>query len=85
MPTNTANRDPSVLEAPGRLDVGRDARRHLAFGFGVHQCLGQQLARTQLQVVFGALFRRIPSWRWPLQSRTPRSRTTGPTASTSCP
>jgi cytochrome P450 len=61
MPTDMANRDPSVFEEPDRFDVGRDARRHLAFGFGIHQCLGQQLARTQLQVVFGTLLRRIPS------------------------
>ena len=44
-PTTSANRDPEVFPDPDRLDIGRDARRHVAFGFGVHQCLGQPLAR----------------------------------------
>jgi cytochrome P450 len=46
----TANRDPSVFPDPDRLDLARDARRHVTFGFGVHQCLGQPLARMELQV-----------------------------------
>ncbi|MFC4784003.1 cytochrome P450 [Nocardioides sp. MAHUQ-72] len=46
---------------PDRLDLTRPARHHLAFGFGVHQCLGQQLARVELQVVFSTLFRRVPT------------------------
>jgi cytochrome P450 len=41
--------------------VHRDARGHLAFGFGVHQCLGQPLARAELQVVYGTLYRRVPT------------------------
>jgi len=41
--------------------VRRDARGHLAFGFGVHQCLGQPLARVELQVVYGTLYRRVPT------------------------
>jgi cytochrome P450 len=45
------------------LDIHRDARQHMAFGFGVHQCLGQPLARGELQVVYGTLYRRIPSLR----------------------
>ncbi|MCU1660634.1 MAG: putative cytochrome, partial [Pseudonocardia sp.] len=48
---------------PDRLDVHRDARRHVAFGFGVHQCLGQPLARVELQVVYSTLYRRIPNLR----------------------
>ena len=36
-----ANRDPEVFDSPGSLDIHRDSRAHLAFGFGVHQCLGQ--------------------------------------------
>ncbi|MFE3933772.1 cytochrome P450, partial [Streptomyces goshikiensis] len=41
-------------------DLDRDAHRHLAFGFGVHQCLGQSLARTELQIALATLFRRLP-------------------------
>ncbi|MFI6297347.1 cytochrome P450 [Nonomuraea sp. NPDC050790] len=58
---STANRDPSVFTAPDDLDVRRDGRHHLAFGFGPHQCLGQGLARVELQVVFGTLLRRVPT------------------------
>jgi cytochrome P450 len=63
LPNDVGNRDPDVFADPGRLDVRRDARRHLAFGSGVHQCLGQPLARMELQVVYGTLYRRIPSLR----------------------
>jgi cytochrome P450 len=52
-----------VFSDPDRLDLRRDARRHIAFGFGVHQCLGQPLARMELQVVYGTLYRRIPTLR----------------------
>ncbi|GAA4192106.1 cytochrome P450 [Streptosporangium oxazolinicum] len=58
--TYSANRDPDVFENPDDLDVERGARRHLAFGLGPHQCLGQSLARIELQVVLDTLFRRIP-------------------------
>ncbi|MFC9131602.1 cytochrome P450 [Streptomyces sp. NPDC057099] len=61
MPNDLANRDPAAFAEPDRLDLGRDARRHIAFGFGVHQCLGQPLARMELQVVYGTLYRRIPT------------------------
>ena len=63
LPTDIANRDGSVFSDPDRLDVHRDARGHVAFGFGVHQCLGQPLARVELQVVYGTLYRRIPTLR----------------------
>ncbi|MGW7683484.1 cytochrome P450 [Kribbella sp. NPDC054772] len=62
-PNDLGNRDPSVFEDPDTLDVRRDARRHVAFGFGVHQCLGQPLARLELQVVYNTLYRRIPTLR----------------------
>jgi cytochrome P450 len=62
-PIAAANRDPEVFEDPDRFDITRDARRHLAFGFGLHQCLGQPLARIELQVVFGKLFQRFPALR----------------------
>ncbi|WP_284742433.1 cytochrome P450 [Amycolatopsis sp. RTGN1] len=63
----TANRDPRTFEEPEQLDLHRQARDHHAFGFGIHQCIGQQLARVELQVVFGTLFKRVPT----LQLATP--------------
>jgi hypothetical protein len=56
---DAGNRDPAVFPEPDRLDVHRDARPHV--DFGVHQCLGQPLARVELQVVYGTLYRRIPT------------------------
>lgn len=61
MATDLANRDPDVFPDPDTLDLGRDARHHVAFGFGGHQCLGQSLARMELQVAYSTLFRRIPN------------------------
>ncbi|MEV2216020.1 cytochrome P450 [Streptomyces sp. NPDC050997] len=63
LPNDIANRDPAAFADPDRLDITRDARRHVAFGFGVHQCLGQPLARMELQVVYSTLYRRIPTLR----------------------
>jgi len=60
---NTGNRDPEVFENADELDLERGARNHLAFGFGPHQCLGQNLARLELQIVIDTLFRRIPGLR----------------------
>jgi cytochrome P450 len=57
----SANRDPRVFPDPDVLDLHRPASAHHAFGFGLHQCIGQQLARVELQVVYGTLFRRIPT------------------------
>lgn len=61
--TDAANRDPEAFPEPDTIDIHRRARHHLAFGFGIHQCLGQPLARVELQVVYGTLYRRIPSLR----------------------
>lgn len=58
-----ANRDPAVFPEPDRFDVHRDASRHVAFGFGIHQCLGQILARLELQVVLPLLLQRLPRLR----------------------
>ncbi|MEO3891918.1 cytochrome P450 [Nonomuraea sp. B5E05] len=58
----SANWDPAAFTNPAKLDIERGAR-HLAFGFGPHQCLGQNLARMELQIVFDTLFRRIPALR----------------------
>jgi cytochrome P450 len=60
---NAANHDPEVFENPNELDIDRGARNHIAFGYGAHQCLGQNLARVELQVVFDTLFRRVPTLR----------------------
>ncbi|MDL5159168.1 cytochrome P450 [Actinomycetospora termitidis] len=58
-----ANRDPEVFADPDALDVDRSPNHHVAFGHGVHQCLGQQLARVELQVAYPALLRRFPTLR----------------------
>ncbi|MBE1582044.1 cytochrome P450 [Nonomuraea angiospora] len=63
MANDIANRDPAIFPDPDELDIRRDARRHVAFGFGVHQCLGQPLARMELQVAYSTLYRRVPSLR----------------------
>jgi cytochrome P450 len=57
----TANRDPSVFSDPDQLDLTRDARHHVTFGYGIHQCLGQSLARMELQVAYPTLLRRVPA------------------------
>ncbi len=58
---DSGNRDPGAFAGdPDQLDVLRDARHHVAFGYGIHQCLGQPLARVELQVVYGTLYRRLP-------------------------
>jgi cytochrome P450 len=59
-----ANWDADAFDEPDRLDVHRSgADRNVAFGYGRHQCVGQQLARAELQIVFQTLFRRIPTLR----------------------
>ncbi|MEV6347610.1 cytochrome P450 [Actinoplanes sp. NPDC051851] len=56
-----ANWDAAEFPEPERLDLSRPARSHHAFGYGVHQCLGQSLARVELQVAYGTIYRRIPT------------------------
>ncbi|MFI0983619.1 cytochrome P450 [Streptomyces sp. NPDC021093] len=58
-----ANRDPERFPDPDRLDVGRNSAGHLAFGHGMHQCIGQNLARLEMRVAFPALFHRFPRLR----------------------
>ncbi|WP_225804612.1 cytochrome P450 [Streptomyces sp. NK15101] len=60
---NTANRDPERYGNPHELDIRRDAGGHLAFGHGIHLCLGAQLARVEMRVAFAALFKRFPTLR----------------------
>ena len=59
--TSSANRDPLRFPDPDRLDVGRDAGGHLAFGHGIHYCLGAPLARLEGEIAFGSLLARFPS------------------------
>ncbi|MFF7519978.1 cytochrome P450 [Streptomyces pseudovenezuelae] len=61
--TSVVNRDEDVYPAPDTLDWHRPARHHLAFGFGIHQCLGQNLARAELEIALRTLFDRLPTLR----------------------
>ncbi|MEV5594579.1 cytochrome P450 [Streptomyces sp. NPDC052496] len=61
--TSVVNRDGTAYASPDTLDWQRSARHHIAFGFGVHQCLGQNLARAEMEIAFGALFARFPGLR----------------------
>jgi cholest-4-en-3-one 26-monooxygenase len=58
----SANRDERAFDDPDRLDVTRQNNRHVAFGFGAHFCLGAQLARLELRIMFEELLRRLPDW-----------------------
>lgn len=58
----SANRDETVFTEPERFDITRtDARKHLAFGYGIHTCVGQQLAKIEFAIVLQELTRRMPS------------------------
>jgi cytochrome P450 len=57
------NYDPAFVERPDAFDAGRGTRGHLGFGFGVHQCLGANLARVEMQVALSTLARRLPGLR----------------------
>ena len=59
--TSSANRDPAQFPDPDRLDLGRYASGHLAFGHGVHYCLGAPPARMEAEVALGALLARFPA------------------------
>ena len=56
-----ANRDPRRWEDPDRFDLSRDPSGHVAFGMGLHQCVGQHIARLEATAVLGALLDRVAS------------------------
>ena len=58
-----ANRDPAQFERPDVLDLGRENNRHLAFGFGIHQCAGLSLARLEGRIAIGRFLARFPDYR----------------------
>jgi cytochrome P450 len=65
----SANSDPTVFADPERLDIHRNAQRHVAFGAGIHVCLGAKLARTEIEIALQHLFKRFPN----LQLAVPRT------------
>ena len=67
-----ANRDPQQFPEPDRLDLGRSPNHHVAFGHGIHHCLGAPLARLEAQIAFPELFRLVP--RMTLENPAPEYR-----------
>ncbi|MFC9424826.1 cytochrome P450 [Streptomyces sp. NPDC056987] len=61
--TMLMNRDPSAWDDPNVLDIRRKAGRHVAFGYGIHQCVGQNLARAEMEIALNTLLRRVPALR----------------------
>lgn len=61
MATSLINRDARAFVRPDVLDVRRSAAQHVAFGHGVHQCLGQNLARAELEIALTVLHTRVPT------------------------
>ncbi|MFI9550616.1 cytochrome P450 [Nonomuraea endophytica] len=77
-----ANRDPAFIDDPETLDLTRGAAGHVAFGHGVHHCLGAPLARMEMRIAFPALLRRFPAWPW--RSRTRKGISAPSASSTAC-
>lgn len=62
--TGAANRDPAANESPEKFDIRRKSVRHVAFGYGIHLCLGMALARLEGKIVFRKLLQRYPVMRY---------------------
>lgn len=62
-PVAAANYDPDVFQNPHRLDITRHPNPHMGFGYGIHHCLGAQLARMELAVALSVLLDRLPGLR----------------------
>ncbi len=58
-----ANRDPEAFADPDRLDIARTPNRHVAFGSGIHQCVGMGLARLEGRVAISRFLARFPYYR----------------------
>ncbi len=72
----SANRDERVFDRPDDFVVDRDPNNHLAFGAGTHYCLGANLARLEVKVVFEELLRRLPDIRAVHPDKVQRNRST---------
>ncbi|MGW4798000.1 cytochrome P450, partial [Nonomuraea sp. NPDC004297] len=59
----SANRDARAFDDPDTFDLHRSAHHHVAFGHGVHQCIGRNLARAELRIAYGTLLARLPTLR----------------------
>ncbi len=67
----SANHDPSVIERPEDFDIFRPKQRHFAFAFGIHNCIGQGLARLEMTRALGAFLDRLPHARLDLEMPDP--------------
>jgi cytochrome P450 len=61
---NAANHDPAVFERPAEFDCARDRNPHLAFGYGVHRCVGEHLALLEMRVVAEEVLSLLPDYRF---------------------
>ncbi|WP_250213813.1 cytochrome P450 [Acrocarpospora catenulata] len=68
LPLNQANRDPDAFPNPAEVDLDRSRNRHIAFGVGIHRCLGAHLARAEMTIALEEWHRRIPDYHIPLET-----------------